>query len=424
MAVKDTIQSIKTNVANAYTKLQGKGATIPANKNIENLASAIDTVTGGGSVEGTIYITTNGTYDVAQYASADVKVETSTEPIEPPILAIKTITENGTYNAEDDGADGYSSVIVNVAGGGGSDDLNKLIQNTATSITVNLPTISNYAFYQKNNLQTINGTIDANTPAFQYAFSGTSKLTKANIKINYNGTATKASNVFVNAFGNCGQNIAVNNSEVDVYLSSNVTLTADSNYKSMFYYAHLRKVVFGDGFEVIGNQVSKNLADMFNYANIKELYLENVTQIEGYDTSSNAVFGNNSGVQKIYLPKLTNWGRGAIGTTKKYWKMFFGADSCTLYNTSSIGSTAKKFIRYNVLDNYSSATSWVSFFTNDGAVEAQMFVYGDFASGDTLPTQVGTTQVYNVAWYEDDDFKTLASTVNTARYYGKISAVV
>ena len=33
-------------------------------------------------------------------------------------LIEKTITENGTYNAEDDEADGYSSVIINVAGGG------------------------------------------------------------------------------------------------------------------------------------------------------------------------------------------------------------------------------------------------------------------------------------------------------------------
>ena len=36
-----------------------------------------------------------------------------------PILITKNITQNGTYNAQDDNADGYSSVIVNVSGGGG-----------------------------------------------------------------------------------------------------------------------------------------------------------------------------------------------------------------------------------------------------------------------------------------------------------------
>lgn len=34
-------------------------------------------------------------------------------------LGTKTITANGTYDAEDDGYDGYSSVDVNVSGGGG-----------------------------------------------------------------------------------------------------------------------------------------------------------------------------------------------------------------------------------------------------------------------------------------------------------------
>lgn len=36
------------------------------------------------------------------------------------VLTEKTITDNGTYLASDDGADGYSRVVVNVAGGGGS----------------------------------------------------------------------------------------------------------------------------------------------------------------------------------------------------------------------------------------------------------------------------------------------------------------
>lgn len=37
-----------------------------------------------------------------------------------PTLTTKNITQNGTYNASSDNADGYSSVTVNVSGGGGS----------------------------------------------------------------------------------------------------------------------------------------------------------------------------------------------------------------------------------------------------------------------------------------------------------------
>lgn len=38
-------------------------------------------------------------------------------------LITKSITENGTYNASSDNADGYSSVTVNVSGGGSSNDV-------------------------------------------------------------------------------------------------------------------------------------------------------------------------------------------------------------------------------------------------------------------------------------------------------------
>lgn len=49
MAIADEIQRIKTNIANAYTELENKGATIPSDKNSNNLASTITTITGSGS---------------------------------------------------------------------------------------------------------------------------------------------------------------------------------------------------------------------------------------------------------------------------------------------------------------------------------------------------------------------------------------
>lgn len=52
------------------------------------------------------------------YTAAGVKTQgTGTAP--SPTLISKSITQNGTYNASSDSADGYSSVIVNVSGGGG-----------------------------------------------------------------------------------------------------------------------------------------------------------------------------------------------------------------------------------------------------------------------------------------------------------------
>lgn len=64
---------------------------------------------GGSEPEGTLPITANGNYDVKDYANAEVNV-----PAPSPTLIEKSITANGTYNATDDGADGYSKVEVNV----------------------------------------------------------------------------------------------------------------------------------------------------------------------------------------------------------------------------------------------------------------------------------------------------------------------
>lgn len=48
MAVADTINSIKTHIQDAYGVAEEKGATIPTNKNLENLADTIGSISGGG----------------------------------------------------------------------------------------------------------------------------------------------------------------------------------------------------------------------------------------------------------------------------------------------------------------------------------------------------------------------------------------
>ena len=47
MAISDKINSIKTHIGEAYTAIQGKEGTIPANKNCENLKNAIESIPTG-----------------------------------------------------------------------------------------------------------------------------------------------------------------------------------------------------------------------------------------------------------------------------------------------------------------------------------------------------------------------------------------
>ena len=58
---------------------------------------------------GEIEFTQNGTYDVADKASAKVNIKEK-------VLGTKTITKNGTYKASDDDLDGYSEVEVETSG--------------------------------------------------------------------------------------------------------------------------------------------------------------------------------------------------------------------------------------------------------------------------------------------------------------------
>lgn len=54
-------------------------------------------------------------------------------------LIEKTITENGTYDAITDGANGYSKVNVNVEGGGGSSDFSTAEVTYPNGMPRNLP---------------------------------------------------------------------------------------------------------------------------------------------------------------------------------------------------------------------------------------------------------------------------------------------
>lgn len=82
------------------------------------LGSGFDTVYpfGGATYQGSVEFVFQNTNQHT------VKVEHLEFLESGTVLATKTITANGTYNASSDNADGYSSVTVNVSGGGGVEE--------------------------------------------------------------------------------------------------------------------------------------------------------------------------------------------------------------------------------------------------------------------------------------------------------------
>lgn len=82
---------------------------MPEVKNSTNLRETINSITVGITPTGSKSISSNGTYDVTEYAETIVSVN--------PTLKQKTITSNGSYSASSENADGYSRVLVNVPTG-------------------------------------------------------------------------------------------------------------------------------------------------------------------------------------------------------------------------------------------------------------------------------------------------------------------
>lgn len=109
MSIQDQIHRLSGEITE-QTSLIGQIKTALNGKTAGNIPE------GYIKPSGALYVTENGTFDVTDKAEVNVDV-----PERAIILQDKTITENGTYTA-DEGFDGIGQVTVNVeAGGGGTE---------------------------------------------------------------------------------------------------------------------------------------------------------------------------------------------------------------------------------------------------------------------------------------------------------------
>ena len=201
-----------SSIANA---IRTKGGTSASLAFPSGFVSAVENIpTGGVLISKTI--SQNGSYRATDdnadgYSDVIVNVSGGSSHV----LISKTISQNGTYNPSDDDADAYSQVIVSVSGGGGGNDdaimtgdvsewtNNSLLKlrsyalysdSVITSVTLPLCSIvGRYAFLSCVNLNTIS--LPECLSISNYVFSGCNNLKDVNLQ--------KCEFIGVSAFADC-----------------------------------------------------------------------------------------------------------------------------------------------------------------------------------------------------------------------------
>ena len=206
MTIASEITRIKTNINNAYTALEAKGATIPTEKNSANLASTVNTITtgGGGSSGETNYL--------GKIVTADGTLQFPTENFSFSLPNnVTSIGNNGLYSAFQSCTNLTSVDLSNVTSSNvtsiGNNGLYSAFQSCTNLTSVDLSNVTSIGssglskvFYNCTNLTSVdlsNVTSISNT-GLSNAFQNCTSLTSLSFpKLNSNSFSLYT-NQFVN----------------------------------------------------------------------------------------------------------------------------------------------------------------------------------------------------------------------------------
>ena len=381
MSIATKLAKLKTIKQDIKSALEEKGQT-PSNvfSTYANNIRAIET--GGITPSGEIEITENGTYDVTNYASAN----------------------------------------VNVASSSGS-DINKLIDGSITELTSNATSIRNYAFYYLSNLTSANF---PNATNIGYnAFERCSNLKNANLH--------NATNISNNMFYYCSSLTSV-----DIPKAKSVGGYSFNNCLALTkidlpYVTTVGESAFKECSKLT-NVNLPNATTISTYAFqacslLQSINLPNVKNIKSY------VFKECKKLTSVILPNLTsvqNYGFSYCysllellieqtdsvcalqGAMTFYNSYHFEGTKDTTYNPNGL-KDGYIYVPASLLSQYKVATNWTKH-------ASQIVGHQDYVVGDELVNYSNETYT-TCTWYSDKEMTIeVASVESNGRYYCKLEA--
>ena len=322
----------------------------------------------GPTPSGSIEISENGTYDVTEKAEAVVDVE--------PDLTTKQITQNGTYQASSDNADGYSAVTVAVPQPSGTKQVTISQNGTTTEdvedyenaqITVNVPGPSGKIMISQN-------ANDIDVSGYALA------------DVNVSGGANKEGGI-------------IDGTLSGDYVNNDATIVKEYKFKDMRKITSVTlnsaTAIEGNGFFGCTNLRSANIPlvttlgyNAFTNCNLKNIILPNVTIIDG------SAFNSNYALASVDCSKKVSIGNNAFSNC---WAL----DTLILRDTSELSTTSSSsnfnstkikngtgyiYVPAALVDSYKAATNWSTFAAQFRALED--YTVDGTTTGDLDPTKI------------------------------------